>query len=353
MKNTTYTIYHQKPLDISSIKVENRNSNIGKVINMIRDKDIELSFSDDNDTWNSEKKNQFLETVLIGLPIPSFFFYIDDNSGKWLIIDGEQRLRTLYDYIVNKNVAVNKFDLLNENKFNKSFDELPYSTRLDVKMRPVSLNIISGINSPEAKYTIFKRYNNKNHILTPAEIRHNLFPGNANHIIEEMSNLDIFKKLICSKIESRQRIKEEYVSRFITFYLNDFIYHNENLELIIVSTYEILNKEFDINDTIQLLDNFENSLYTCYKMLGENAFSHPNTKEISINLFETLTVPIAKLTALEQDLLIGQKESFKCKYMALFKDESFVKLVSSKNNYKKIKSSINIIQKLIRNIIQK
>ena len=222
-------------------------------------------------------------------------------------------------------------------------------------MHSISLNVISGINSAEAKYTIFKRYCSKSNHLSPAEIRYNLFPGNANNIIERMCNEDIFKMLVSSKIHNIRRKCEEFASRFIALYLADGIIINkdEDIEMLSVSTYEILNNEFDTNDTLQLLEIFENSLSTCYKILGENAFAIPGKNKVSINVFEILTIPIARLSKFEQDLFLERKEIFKSKYFTLFKKREFASLLSNKSTYNNIKNGIDIINNLIRDILGK
>lgn len=356
MKHATYTIYKKESLDISSIKVENRNSNIGKVLEMIKAEDIVLPMSDKYYSWNNNKKEQFIESIILGLPIPSFFFYTDEDSGKLLIIDGVQRLHTLYDFIVKRTISLHYLSLLDEYKYNKSFDELPYSTRLNIKIQSVTLNIISGINSPEAKYEIFKRYNNTSHHLTPAEIRYNLFPGNANHIIEEMCRNELFIKLIGNKINNNKREAEDYVSRFITLYLDNNIIQNENFETLITYTYDTLNKDFNSEDTLQLIQTFDRSLSICYQIFGEKAFLIPSidnrSNTVSLKVFEMLSVAIALLTETEQYLIVNKEDIFSNKYLALYKDKHFMKLLSSEDNYQKIRSCINTIDNLIKSILK-
>src|SRR5690349_3095746 len=48
--------------------------------------------------WNQKQASRFIESLLLGLPVPSIFVFKDENSGKHLIIDGQQRLKTLQFY---------------------------------------------------------------------------------------------------------------------------------------------------------------------------------------------------------------------------------------------------------------
>lgn len=324
---------------------------------MIKTKDIVLPISDKDYSWNNKKKEQFIESIILGLPLPSFFFYTDEASGKLLIIDGVQRLNTLYDFIVRRTLTLHNLSLLEEYNYNKGFEELPYSTRLNIKMQSVTLNIISGINSSEAKYEIFKRYNSRSHQLTPAEIRYNLFPGNANHIIGEMCHNKLFKELVSNKINNNKREDEDYVSRFITLYLNSNIIQDQNFETLITYTYDTLNKDFNSEDTLQLIQAFDRSLSVCFHLLGDKAFLVPSidncSNTISLGIFEMLSVAIAELTETEQYFIIKLKNIFRNKYFALYKDELFMKLLSSKDSYKKIRLCINTIDDLINDILHR
>jgi uncharacterized protein with ParB-like and HNH nuclease domain len=51
-------------------------------------------------TWEEERKTRFLESVIMGLPIPFLFFWEDPPTGKLEIVDGSQRLRTIEEFIL-------------------------------------------------------------------------------------------------------------------------------------------------------------------------------------------------------------------------------------------------------------
>ncbi|HDR2714383.1 DUF262 domain-containing protein [Enterobacter asburiae] len=53
-------------------------------------------------TWDEPRKCKFIESLIIGLPIPFVFFWMNDDTGKLEIVDGSQRLRTLDEYFKNR-----------------------------------------------------------------------------------------------------------------------------------------------------------------------------------------------------------------------------------------------------------
>ena len=75
-------------------------------------------------TWDEKRKSKFIESVLIGLPIPFLFLAeVEDEEGRLEIVDGSQRIRTLVEFVSGKLVLndLEKLPLLN----GFTFDQLP------------------------------------------------------------------------------------------------------------------------------------------------------------------------------------------------------------------------------------
>ena len=56
------------------------------------------------DTWEQKRKSRFIESLLMGLPIPFLFFWENPDTGSLEIVDGSQRLRTITQFVTNKLV---------------------------------------------------------------------------------------------------------------------------------------------------------------------------------------------------------------------------------------------------------
>src|SRR5262245_50697203 len=65
----------------------------------MRDEEFEIPAYQREDTWEPERKSSFIESVLMGLPIPFLFFWEKPDTGKLEIVDGSQRLRTIQQFI--------------------------------------------------------------------------------------------------------------------------------------------------------------------------------------------------------------------------------------------------------------
>ena len=91
--------------------------NINTIFNLIKSGGIEMPFFQRNYIWDQKRASKFIESLILGLPIPQIFLYQKERN-KFLVIDGQQRLLTIY-YFVNQ-----RFPLKNKRvELRKIFDE--------------------------------------------------------------------------------------------------------------------------------------------------------------------------------------------------------------------------------------
>src|SRR5580704_13872 len=75
------------------------------------------------DTWEPARKSRFIESLLMGLPIPFLFFWENPATGKLEIVDGSQRLRTIQQFVL-KDLVIGELDELTHLEGLK-FSDLP------------------------------------------------------------------------------------------------------------------------------------------------------------------------------------------------------------------------------------
>lgn len=130
--------------------------------------------------WRQTQMSRFIESLLLGLPVPGIFL-VRDRSNKLLVLDGQQRLRTLrmfYDGIANDK----KFRLTN---VQEPFNGLAYADLEPEDRRRLDDSIIhatvlrqeSESGAQNAVYSIYERLNTGGSPLQPQEIRIALFAG--------------------------------------------------------------------------------------------------------------------------------------------------------------------------------
>ena len=101
-----------------------------EIITMYDEGDLEKPELQRNYVWNKNEASRFIDSVLLGLPVPSIFL-AKTNDEKRLIVDGYQRIMTVYDYVKRgifggdgKSFALSNSDLINVRWRGKTFQEL-------------------------------------------------------------------------------------------------------------------------------------------------------------------------------------------------------------------------------------
>ncbi len=99
--------------------------------------------------WDNERKSKFMESILLGLPIP--FIYVSEikETGRLEIVDGSQRIRTLASFLKN-GFAVKKLEILTElNGF--KFKDLSIPRQRKLKNTAVRTIVLSDKTSEEVR----------------------------------------------------------------------------------------------------------------------------------------------------------------------------------------------------------
>src|SRR5690349_14955339 len=88
-----------RPWDPTAIRVDPKTYSLRNIIDMIRDKDLELAPDfQRKKVWGEVQKSRLIESILIRIPLPAFYFSSDDG-GLLQVVDGLQRLSTVNDFV--------------------------------------------------------------------------------------------------------------------------------------------------------------------------------------------------------------------------------------------------------------
>lgn len=177
--------------------------------------------------WDEKKKCRFVESVLLGLPIP-FMFFSDNEDGRYEIIDGAQRTCTLEEFIGNELTLTNLEKLTELNGF--KFENLPEFFQRRVKKKTLRIIVLSEGTSVETRQDIFNRINTGGEKALPSEIRRGTHDGAFMDFIQNCSENEIFK-IICpvSKIMTKRYEDSELIVRFFA-YLNKYKEFDHSVE---------------------------------------------------------------------------------------------------------------------------
>lgn len=179
--------------------------------------------------WKKKKASEFVDSVLRGLPVPSIFFYDDTDNNRLLVVDGQQRLKSLYAF-QNGEFHGKKFTLTGNihPRWNKrSYSELEQEDRDrfdDTLLNITVMRQLAPDDGQSSMYLAFQRINTGGETLNAQEIRMAVSYGPFAKLIFELANDKRFEKWDFLKTKEQQQnnnnaIIQELILKFFVYYL--------------------------------------------------------------------------------------------------------------------------------------
>ena len=211
--------------------------NLSVLLKWIEEKKLIVPKFQRSYTWDRKQASAFIDSLLRGLPIPSFFIYDDRENNKYLIIDGQQRLISLYKYIIEKKFkdGEKEFRLVGESIHNNwkelTFEELEdYKDKLeDTLLNVTTIRSIGNEKDQTPLYIIFQRLNTGGTPLRAQEIRMAINYGELAKYIDDIASDSALKKW--EFLRTSEEKNNDNTTRIQEFLLKIFAYYfeyNEN-----------------------------------------------------------------------------------------------------------------------------
>jgi len=344
-----------KPFDTSKIDISPKTYSLDIIISRLENDEIDMlpDFQRKAGLWSHEQKSQLIESLILRIPLPAFYF--DGSDNRWIVIDGLQRLTTIKEFFVDRTLCLHGLEFLKELE-GSNCDELPRSYIRRMKETSIITYIINPGAPINLKFNIFKRINTGGLKLEPQEIRHALFQGFSTLYLKELANLDSFKNATGYSIRTDRMLDREFVLRFIAFYELGVERYNGLIDEYLNEAMELLNKKYlqDRSAAENTKRKFELVLDVSYEIFGKFSFRRMpdeiRRRSISKALFEAWTSILARYSVDRLQQFIERKKEIKNAYMALFKDEEFVSSIGSGKPYA-VKKMFDKIAELVREFI--
>jgi hypothetical protein len=165
--------------------------------------------------WDERRQSRFVESLLIGLPVP-FLFFADLPNGRLEVVDGRQRLSTCKAFLENRLVLIGLERLEQLDGF--TFKNLSRPQQRKFKNRTIRSVVISDKASEDDRRDLFDRINTGSLIAEPAETRRGSIKGPITDLIDSLAEDERFLRLCPLPPAARSlREGEELVARFFTF----------------------------------------------------------------------------------------------------------------------------------------
>jgi uncharacterized protein with ParB-like and HNH nuclease domain len=263
-----------------------------ELISMYEDGDLVKPELQRKYVWGKLEASRFIDSILLGLPIPSIFLAKTDDN-KMLIIDGYQRIMTVYDYVRGIWSGDNKvFKLSNvKEKINTRWRYLAFSELNDSEQRKIRTTTIHAIifeqrapkDGDTSLYQIFERINTSGRSLMPQEIRNCVYQGFLNTLLFELNTNAIWRKLFGNQQEDSRMRDLEFILRFLALNTEEIL----NSEKTNISLKKHLNEFMGnkLNNTELKIEEFRNDFTETLSMIdsqfGDVAFYNVQTSDLT------------------------------------------------------------------------
>jgi len=254
------------------------------IIQQINKKNIELNPSfQRRQAWRSKRKSLYIESLILNVPVPQIVLAErKDARGKFIVIDGKQRLLALRQFYSSPEDSVYKSFKLSDLTIRTDLNGLGYSDlELDLIHEPdvtvldnstIRTAVIKNWKEESFLYTVFLRLNTGSVQLSPQELRQALHPGPFLKFVDEYSIESDLLKLIMHLKEPDVRMRDaELVIRFFAF--RNFLHtYTGNLKPLLDDTAEYFNSHWESDqDKIKIQkEEFERSINTAVTIFGED-----------------------------------------------------------------------------------
>lgn len=342
------------PFDPRNIDIKTKSMSLDNLIKRLRAEEVDLApdFQRQGNLWSMQKQSQLIESILIKLPLPAFYFD-GSNDDKWLVVDGLQRLSAIKNFVVDKTMALSGLEFLHKLEGLK-FDDLPRNFQRQIEEAEIMAYIINPGTPEDVKFNIFKRINTGGLVLEAQEIRHALNQGVPAKFVAELALLEEFKRATGWVIATERMLDREFVTRFIAFYINSPSDYRPDLDTFLSQSMGQL--KFKAPEELSAIKrNFSEAMFLATDIFSRWAFrkvydTAVRRKPINKALFEVWSVELAKLSDTERLIARERKDAIFNSFVQLMNDDyNFVGAITSATGDKnRIKYRFSRIEELLK-----
>lgn len=297
----------EKPFDADKIRIDQEMLSVKYIVELIELGKLELNPDFQRySVWKEKKRKSLLiESLMLKIPIPAFYFY-ENEDGKLIVIDGQQRLTTIFEFVKDE-FKLTGLEYLDSECHGKVFSQLSSRYVDRIFRTQLAVNTLDARSPTTVIYEIFRRINTGGVSLKPQEIRNAIANKRVRAYLKELSSSYQFLRVTRNRIKIDRMDDQELVLRFIAFYLiydynsKRIDYYSNSIASLLDETLEKLNG-FDRKELDRISKAFYNSMDKCYELFGNYAFNKLHIRDdnfyrsidvINKSLFTSFSVVLA------------------------------------------------------------
>ena len=272
--------------------------------------------------WKAAQSSKLIESFLVGLPVPPVFVYTERQSQNYLVIDGQQRLKSIF-YFLEGNLAegsgrkrVFRLSGLNEDSrfLGKTFSDLMDADQKKIKNSVLRSFVVQQLapDDDTSIYHIFERLNTGGTLLSNQEIRNCVHSGNFVDFLVRLNNNQEWRKILGKSMPDSRKRDIEILLRF--FALRDISDYQRPMKEFL-SRFMRKNRDIPENSLPQSEEIFRKTCARVLESLGEKPFH--GRSGVNVAALDAVMVAFSEnLEIIPHDI--------KVRYQSLRLDESFV-----------------------------
>lgn len=284
--------------------------------------------------WTEYQKTRFIESVIIGIPIPPIFV-AEDSQGRWEVVDGLQRLSTIFSFFgILKNMPEKNNWVLGAGDMIQTLDgftcdSLPLKIQLNIKRSSFRIEIIKWNSQYDLRFELFNRLNTGGTPLTNQEIRNSLYRSISSKFNDYLKELSAYPNFVAVVDIPKERVDqlylEELVLRFMSLYRNR---QHVNKSIALHMTEFMKQCVEDKNFKYEQYSQIFKKTFDILRRVGTGIFNSANMV-FSTAIYDTTTIGIAENIHLYSE---KKPKVIKDKISEVKSDEVYQKMVRSGGN---------------------
>jgi hypothetical protein len=298
-----------RPWNPAQIRVGTKQFSLRNILDLIADGDLELAPDfQRNQVWKSWQKSRLIESVLLQIPLPAFYF-AEDSDGMMRVVDGLQRLSTIYEYVREQAFGLTDLEYLAEQVSSARFADLPPALQRRIHNAQIVAHVIDPSTPAGVKYDIFKRINTGGTPLNAQEIRHCMSRSRSRDLLKRLTSMEEFDRATSGRLRSHIRMDDREVAlRFCAFSLMGVEGYRKHAstDAFLEAATAMLDDESQVADEriAELEANFRLAMSRAHQLFGDHAFrkwtlTSDHRNPINKSLFESWSWVLAAYPELD------------------------------------------------------
>ena len=278
--------------------------------------------------WTQKEASQFVESLLLGLPVPGIFLTLEPDTEKLMVVDGQQRLKTLQYFYAGKFAENGRPFALSG--VAPAFDGMQYADLRGSDRRRLDNSLFHATVTrqlfPEegmsSVFHIFRRLNSSGQRLTHQEIRQAIYRGSLLDAVRELNDNPDWRAIYGLNKSPRQK-DQELILRFWAMYQRHAQYRAPMYGFLNAFAEDCREADGEFLENVKLL--FAETMQIFNMALQKRAFRTEGNRLLNAAVFDSMSVGLALRIAKHG---APDQEVVKATHRALLADDDYVSSVS-------------------------